>query len=92
MRAIGRSSCSTHAWATPPYPAAVDFRLGSPTWTKERAAPADYAGVDLFQAFALLLAGSVALLTGLVLLVVSRKALRDRRESKSVRRRRHYRT
>ena len=53
--------------------------------------PADYAGVDLFQAFALLFAGSVALLTGLALLVVSRKALRDRRESKSARRRRHFR-
>lgn len=48
-------------------------------------------GVDLFQAFALLFAGSVALLAGLALLVVSRKALRDRRESKSARRRRHYR-
>ncbi len=47
--------------------------------------------MDLFQAFALLFAGSVALLTGLALLVVSRKALRDRRESKSVRRRRQYR-
>jgi len=53
--------------------------------------PADYAGVDLFQAFALLFAGSVALLTVLALLVVSRKALRDRREGKSARRRRHYR-
>lgn len=47
--------------------------------------------MDLFQAFALLFAGSVALLTGLALLVVSRKALRDRRESKSARRRRHFR-
>ncbi|HKG65456.1 MAG TPA: HEAT repeat domain-containing protein [Solirubrobacteraceae bacterium] len=47
--------------------------------------------MDLFQAFALLFAGSVALLAGLALLVVSRKALRDRRESKSARRRRHYR-
>jgi HEAT repeat protein len=47
--------------------------------------------VDLFQAFALLFAGSVALLIGLSLLVVGRKALRDRRESKSARLRRHYR-
>ena len=47
--------------------------------------------MDLFQAFALLFAGSVALLTVLALLVVSRKALRDRREGKSARRRRHYR-
>ena len=47
--------------------------------------------MDLFQAFALLFAGTVALLIGLALLVVSRKALRDRRESRSARRRRQYR-
>ena len=48
--------------------------------------------MDLFQAFALLFAASVVLLAGLRgLLVVSRKAPGDRRESKSVRRRRQYR-
>jgi HEAT repeat protein len=47
--------------------------------------------VDLFHAFALLFLASVGLLVGLSLLVVSRKAMRDRRESASVRRRRRYR-
>lgn len=41
--------------------------------------------------FAVLVAGSLALLVGLTLLVVSRKAMRDRRESVSARRRRRYR-
>ena len=44
------------------------------------------------MALALFAAGSLALLAALTLLVVSRKAMRDRRESASVRRRRHYRT
>lgn len=47
--------------------------------------------MDLFAAFALLVAGSVALLAALALLVVGRKAMRDRRESVSARRRRLYR-
>jgi hypothetical protein len=47
--------------------------------------------VDLFHAFALLFLASAGLLVGLSLLVVSRKAMRDRRESASVRRRRRYR-
>jgi hypothetical protein len=47
--------------------------------------------VDLFHAFALLFLASAGLLVGLSLLVVSRKAMRDRRESASARLRRRYR-
>lgn len=46
--------------------------------------------MDLLRAFALLLAGSLGLLMGLATLVACRKALRDRRESRSARRRREY--
>ncbi len=47
--------------------------------------------MDLFQAFALLFTGSLAVLLSLALLVMGRKVLRDRRESASAQRRRRYR-